>query len=91
MPPKAALPDVLLSQVEIGSTVVVTGILGGRKEARDLGDLGIRLGRQVTIQRRLLGGGVSVRSSTMTVAIGGSLARQVMVKAACPCPCKASS
>lgn len=81
---EAANPGVLLSQVNIGSTVLVTGILGGRKEARDLGDLGIRLGHQLTILRRLLGGGVAVRYSTMTIAVGASLARQVMVKAACP-------
>ncbi|GEO80546.1 FeoA domain-containing protein [Pararhodospirillum oryzae] len=77
-------PDRPLADSGSGGPVLVTGILGGRKIARDLGDLGVRVGNTLTVVRRLTGGGVAVRRGGMTVAIGALLARQVMVRATCP-------
>lgn len=72
-----------LSETDPCSAVVVTGVLGGRRVARDLGDLGVRVGSTLTIVRRLTGGAVAVRRGGMTVAIGALLARQVMVRPNC--------
>lgn len=79
-----AAPDILLNEMNIGVTVQVTGVLGGRKTARELGDLGIRTGHRLNILRRVPGGGLAVRYSAMTVAIGSALARQILVRPVCP-------
>ncbi|WP_413206915.1 FeoA family protein [Rhodospirillum sp. A1_3_36] len=67
-----------LADLHPGTAVTVSRIDGDRRATRDLADLGVRVGGDLTVIRRLAGGAVAVRNGGMTVAIGGSLARRVM-------------
>jgi Fe2+ transport system protein FeoA len=69
---------VTLADLRPGASVRVSRIDGDRRALRDLADLGVRVGGDLTIVRRLAGGAVAVRHGGMTVAIGGTLARRVM-------------
>ncbi len=71
----AALP---LAEVPVGARVRVTAVLGGKHLLRRLGDLGVRVGAEMAVINRR-GDGVLVRARGPVVALGGGVARKVLV------------
>ena len=69
-----------LSDLEVGSTVRVTRVRGGRSAVRRFTSLGLRCGSKLTVSQRR-GAGVVVLSGNTRVALGPEMARQIDVEA----------
>lgn len=67
-----------LTQLPVGSSAVITEILGGHELHRKLRGLGIRLGTPVRIEHRR-GSGLVVAVGNTRVALGGGIVEKLLI------------
>jgi ferrous iron transport protein A len=72
-----------MSSIELkdGQTGIIVSILGGRKAAKRLADLGLTPGTEIKVIRRtLFSGPIQIEVSGSRLALGWGLASKIMVE-----------
>lgn len=79
MPPLPRTASLSLQQAKPGETYLIHQISGDNHAALELTVLGLPVGRECRLMRRLPGGGVVVARDNLRIALGPDLAETIAV------------